>query len=133
MLEAEGIPPTASTVVPGLSLNYAGDWVFAYSGLIAVPAVGAANTTMLSFNSGNGSILGKLSWHSEATTTEDEFIVIKLNGAEVMHTRYSHAYHASADQPYRMLIPPFTEVLMLFGNSSGTDATFTFTGRVYNV
>ena len=133
MAKAEGIPPTASVASVGPGLRYLGaDHCYALSGLITVPGAGEAGTTMLSFSSGSGYIYGELSWHSESSTSADEFIVVKLNDLVVMQSRYSNAYYSSNDQEYKIIIPPFTEVVMLFGNDGGTNATFTFTGRVYD-
>lgn len=131
MPETDTIPVSASIASTGLGIRYIGDYCFGYSGLIAVPGAGVAGTTMLNFTSGSGYIYGELSWHSESSTSADEFIVVKLNNLVVMQSRYSNAYYSSNDQEYKIIIPPQTEVLMLFGNDGGTDATFTFTGRVY--
>jgi len=114
-----------------LTLIEIGDHVYGYSGAKAIPAAGVAGTTMLNFNTGKYYTLADLAWHSEASTTTDEFAVVKLNGIIVMQTRYSNAYDASNDQPYCFVIPPLTDVEVLFGNDGGTTATMTLTGRIY--
>jgi len=129
----EGVGYSGSNVVAGagLELNYVGNHAYAYSGAITVSAGGSADTTMLNFTTGAHVIRGFVSWFSEATTTEDEFVIIKLNGVITVQSRYSHAYHSSADQPLEIIIPPYTNVECLFGNSGGTTATLQLTGRVF--
>ena len=128
----EAVPSNASVASTGKGLRYIGSHCYAYSGLITIPAVGEATTEMIAFTSGgSGYIAGELAWHSEASTSTDEFVIIKFNSVKIMQSRYSNAYYSSNDQPFGMIIPPFTDVVMLFGCDGGTDGTMTFTGRVY--
>jgi len=129
----EGIPYVGTNVIAGtgLELNYLGRHCFAYSGARSIPAAGVAGTTMLNFTTGAHVIRGYFAWHSEASTTTDEFMVVKLNGIITVQSRYSDAYNSSNDQPLEIIIPPYTNVECLFGNDGGTTATFQLTGKVY--
>jgi len=129
----EGVGYSGSNVVAGagLELNYVGNHAYAYSGIVAISSGSSADHTMLNFTTGAHVIRGFISWFSEATGTSDEFVAVKLNGVTTVLSRYSHAYHASADQPLEIIIPPYTNVECLFGNDAGTNATLQLTGRVF--
>ena len=114
-----------------LSVVEIGEHLYGYSGAKAIASGSAADTTMLNFNTGKYYTLADISWHADATTTADEFVVVKLNGVIVMLSSYSHAYYSSGDQPYCFLIPPLTAVEVLFGSHSNTTATVTLTGKIY--
>ena len=126
-----GNPVGGSFTGPAEALEIVLDRVYAYSGLVTIAAGGSADHTMLKFTTGNYVCKAFIEWHSEATGTEDEFVSMFMNGQEVMHTRYSHAYHSSADQGTKLIIPSYTEVECKFGNASGTDATMILTGKRY--
>jgi len=131
MAEAEGIPPTASTVVPGLSLNYIGRHVFAYSGQKNATYTDGANTTFIEFTSGDGYIIGKLSWSSVNQSSNVEFFQFFMNDVMIFDARFQHAEQATSEQPYQLLIPPFTKVTFKMGIVSNPPATMTFVGRLY--
>ena len=131
-----GGPPVGSTggafTGPAEALEIVLDRVYAYSGAVTIDVGSAADHTMLKFTTGNFVCKAFLEWHSEATGTPDEFVVVKLNGTTIIQTAYSHAYHSSADQATRIIIPSYTEVECLFGSHSATTATMTLTGKRYS-
>jgi len=131
MPEGVGYPGSNVVAGAGKELNYVGNHAYAYSGAISIDVGSSADHTMLNFTSGAHVIRGFISWFSEATTTADEFIVIKLNGVIIVQSAYSHAYYSSGDQPIEIIIPPYTNVECLFGSHSATTATLQLTGRVF--
>jgi len=137
MVEAEGIPPTASVVVPGLSLNYVGDWVFAFSGLISSSGSEGSPISILEFTTGAGIIVGNFSCCKSDANTERGLFAITLNGA-VVAKQFFRTNQAGYDETFPMvfkiLLPPFTEVQLLSGfESPSGDVTGSMTGRVYDV
>jgi len=136
MAEAEGIPPTASTVVPGLSLNYIGEHVFAYAG---TQAVSSGVVTALSFTTGNNYLLVDVEISFDITglgTGEDIGYQIKLNGNEVV----DHDLGSNIGNPQwillptKLLLPPFTffEGILSTSDASDINMGMTLTGRVYD-
>jgi len=138
MAEAEGIPPTASVVVPGLSLNYIGEHCYAFSGGKSA-SIDAADH--LSFLSGEGYIVGRLYLNgtnesgsgSGETTTAD----VKFNGVTVARLRTETSAADMAATVFNDLtIPPFTKVQVTVhsaGASANRKTTLVFNGRVYGV
>jgi len=120
--------------VIGPKLIYTSDGLhcYAYSGARSIPAAGVAGTTMFNFKTTGNVIRANFAWFSEASTTTDEFLVIKLNSIVIVQSRYSDAYNSSNDQPLEVIIPPHTNVECLFGNDGGTTATLLLTGKVFS-
>jgi len=135
MAKAEGIPPTASVASVGPGINYAADWVYAYSGTVAVSgSIGS----LLDFTTGAGVILGSIELHgSFAQIGQNQFrFRVQLNGATVIDTYWDATIDSSfIDYPTSLIIPPFTRCQMDLAQASGADKDMqmTFTGRVYDV
>ena len=134
MAEAEGIPPTASVVVPGLSLNYVGGHCYGYSGAKAIPN---SNTNLLKFTSGAGYIKAKVIFSPRDSAGDDYRAFIDLNGQEVFGAFYTNTALAYpyGTVPIRLIIPPYTEVEIYMINvstSSGYTWFASLTGRVYD-
>jgi len=141
MAEAEGIPPTASTVVPGPSLNYIGDHCFAFSGLAASSTT---EQTLLDYNTGDsGYILGVFILTGGAKTSTSVGIGntsiwrITLNAELVALVKTETS---TEDMPsienFEILLPPQTKVTVgLISDQNAADIynSTTFTGRVYGV
>ena len=131
MAEAEGIPPTASTVVPGLSLNYVGSHSFAYSGAVQAAT---SNQTLFEFSTGTKLFVGKITCVGAianngtgvASGTYSAF-TLTFNGLDVARFKTSTSGTSpdnEAHQTYPIIIPPYTEVkLVVF--SAGTDGQTT--------
>jgi len=137
MAEAEGIPPTASTVVPGLSLNYAGEWIYAFSGQITV---NNTNIDCLDFTSGSGLIVAKIEWGGGAITAATITHTIALNGVNVMLKSCASGgndprndFQIGTSQ-IDMIIPPFTRFVFntLSTTAADFESTVWITGRVYD-
>jgi hypothetical protein len=133
MAEAEGIPPTASTASVGLGIRYLGQHVYAFSGEIVPAGAAAADTVMLDFTSGSGYIVGLLSWQNDSSGSADEFYNFTINGTTFFNGRYANAVDASNDQPYSLILPPFTHLVIKMGTNGAGKMTVTLTGRVYDV
>ena len=132
MVEAEGIPPTASTASVGLGINYAAEWVYAYSGDVTLAADLNNPTTMLEFTTGSGIIIGKIGWGSDTVGGNDTRVNISMNGERIFICRYAAGQYESNDQPLNVVIPPFTTVLVAIGAEVSVTGTAILTGRVYD-
>jgi len=137
MAKAEGIPPTASVASVGSGINYAGDWVYAYSGLIASSGTEGSPVSILEFTTGAGIIVAEFSCCKSDTVTERGLFAVTLNGAivtkQIFRTGVS-TYDETFPMVFKIIMPPFTEVQLLSGFEYPTgDVTGSMTGRVYDV
>jgi len=135
MAKAEGIPPTASVVVPGLSLNYAGEWAFAYSGEVGVANI---ELSLLEFTTGAGIIVGEMQVGSKNAENEDYEMKIYFNDLIIFANTFHQQGTSYVDIPSAvpLIIPPFTLVKATMDNIADTDTrnwTMGLTGRVYDV
>jgi len=137
MAKAEGLPPTASVVVPGLSLNYAGEWAYAYSGTLNVTAT---PINLLEFTTGAGIIVGKLKVLQSTAAAEADDVLASLLFNElyifrmVLGKNAFQEFDPNSATAVDIIIPPFTLVQVELDNLSGTDADMSaiLTGRVYD-
>jgi len=131
MAEAEGIPPTASVVLPGLSLNYAAGWVYAYSGLVSSTSSG---TELLNFTTGDGLIVARLELNYAINQTDDMTYDIALNGTVVQQWQCTGSKQPEQPQnTLHFIFPPFTQVIVSATSAgSAQDQAATITGRVYD-
>ena len=137
MAKAEGIPPTASTVVPGLSLNYVGDWVYGISGVVAIDNTEAS---ALEGTTGSGIIVGTVQLNNPVDddapgSANVSTANIKFNGvsiAIISGSSTDNGTNRSVIQ--KVIIPPLTNVVITVdsnGNESDRFGSLLLTGRVY--
>jgi len=138
MAEAEGIPPTASVASVGPGIRYAGKWVYAYSGLIAIGQA-SPETSMLNFETGSGIIKGTIqAAQGNERSDNDMRFTISFNGdivAQLLHGGDTQYWAGSFDNGMLIIVPPFTTINITGYNlTSGTtrDSVATLTGRVYD-
>jgi len=135
MAEAEGIPPTASVASVGPGIRYIQNHAYAYSGQIAVTAAGSADTTILNFTSGGTYFVGDVTQQNDDAGGDQLFFRLKMNGLTVMYTTWDSAASSGPglpSQPWPLIIPPYTEVEVIVGCSSGVkNFTAQIIGRVY--
>ena len=118
---------------PAEALELIGDHCYAYSGLVTDAGSGSAATTCLKFTSGNFYSVVDISWGSNsASSSQDEFVTITMNGTTVWNTKYTNSEVATNDQPLRVVIPPYTEFEFKWGLGSDTrEVTVTIAGKIY--
>jgi len=131
MAEAEGIPPTASVVVPGLSLNYVGDWVYAYSGALVLDS---NYVDYLNFTSGAGIIVGKVQINADWSGIAGNTLYndIYLNDELVIFERDTGNDYVPGAPIIHFIIPPFTAFKLQMKSAAATYSSASFTGRVYD-
>jgi hypothetical protein len=129
--------PVGGTAGVGTSLNYVGDFAYAYSG--AADAASSSDTR-LKFSTGNEIIVGKITGNGacDATSLGDGNITsftIQVNGETVSVMKVDTS---TEDSPMtavnNLILAPYSEVTVLSqSDGAGTDrvTTVLFTGRVY--
>jgi len=130
MPEGVGYGPqfTAST---GLTLNYVGNHVYAYSGVVTA---NGSDTTALEFTTANEIIVGSC----YPTVNGDELganflsFQVKFNGNIIITYKERRDLGQMIEIPFSLIIPPFTHVEVIFpNNAQAADLTAVLTGRIY--
>jgi len=126
---------TAST---GLSLNYVGNFAYAYSGAVTVDG---SDIVALDFTTGSEVIDAKImaQYMQASADSDDSVIIIKLNGLQVggnlVGTNHGEPKPTMGPENWiPMLIPPYTRLQVLFTMLSGGGSIVlgvTLTGNVY--
>ena len=134
MVEAEGIPPTASIASVGPSIRYAGKWAYGYSGAITLTT---SDTTMLLFITGTGIILAKTQFFylAQGGSGTDANFSVKFNDLEILQFEDDRDIREGLwPNPIPLVIPPETKVELIGKVDASTEVAYaTFTGRVYGV
>jgi len=135
MAKAEGIPPTASVASVGLGINYVGDWVFGYSGIISVTNT---ETPLLEAVTGAGIIHAKVQpFYAQGSGGNNYLYRIYLNDEIVA----AYAADGATDPALRggntkIILPPFTLFKFTTQNIASADPNDMagiLLGRVYDV
>lgn len=122
------VQPSASVAATGLGIRYIADYVYAASGLITDDSSGSAASTMLSFTSGSGFIVGKIDFSDNSTGGADIYFEIAYNGETVTQMKGGQEF---LPLKFDIIIPPFTIVLVKWGSQSNFVGNCFLTGRVY--
>ena len=128
-----GNPVGGSFTGPAQALEIIGDHAYAYSGVLQTTAGSTADTTALSFTSGNYYFVGKLSAQSDETGAGNRFLTLSLNGQDVVSITWdlSGASSELLDQPLPIIIPPYTETVISVGAVDTDLWTVQLVGRIY--
>ena len=118
----------------GTALNYIGNHAYAYSGIITDNNSGSAATTALKFTTGNSYINTKIIITTDEIGAQQQFVSVILDGQVIL----KHASDSSStsndffDQPFRILIPPYSDFEVKIGAGATIDFTAMLVGRVYS-
>tara|TARA_R100000687_G_scaffold18504_1_gene14995 strand:- start:104 stop:517 length:414 start_codon:yes stop_codon:yes gene_type:complete len=118
----------------GSSINYIGDHVYAYSGVISVTN---AATTMLQFNTASeGYILADIQMFCGDSETNDFDFALKINGETISNLQLDNTpqQYAYGNYPLQVILAPDSRVEIIMSNqssSTGREWTISLTGRVY--
>ena len=139
MVEAEGIPPTASVASVGPGIRYAGDYVYAYSGTFQSSTTAQ---TVIETTTGSGIIVGEFQLNGPVQAAEPNVGTIctgdiKFNGETIAIIKTDTASESQpGSESQKVIIPPFTTISVSVDSDNNQAArlgTVTFTGRVYDV
>ena len=95
---------------------------YAFSGDIAVDAGSEADTLMLEFNTEGFYLDGILNFCEEAIAADNIFFRVFLNDVSIINVKYDSS-PTYTNTLYPILIPPFTNVKIKWGCSSGETGT----------
>jgi len=122
----------------GKHLSIAGNFAYAYSGIVAVAPT---DTTMLKFTTGNYLLVGTIQFlyasQADAAPSDDVFYEMKMNGTSILsyiETGYASSNSMSPHDPINIVIPPHTEIEVIsqMGSSNTINQCVQITARVYN-
>ena len=131
------VQPSASVAATGLGIRYVGDYAYAYSGM---HNVAASNVEHLSFTSGSGVIVGKISCMGSVDTTNASLggvtaFTISYNGVITFKIKTdTENEDMPSVQTVPIIIPPLTLVEVNADSNNadaGLETSATITGRVY--
>jgi len=133
ILGGAGNPVGGSFTGPAEALEIIGDHAYAYSGPVTDAASGGPDTTILSFTSGNYYSVLQLSFVTDATGGNNQYMNIIMNNTTIFQGVWdSGQIHSIADQPFDILIPPYTEFEVKWGIAAITKAiSVLMVGRIY--
>jgi len=126
--------PTASggTTGIGKTLNYVGDFAFAYSGIIDTDN---NETTLLEFSTGSELFVGEWQgYYYESPYNEDFRWTVYLNDEKVQTYTGEGSIRGNSRSQLNIIIPGYTKVKITCQNVSDTTAReqmASITGRIY--
>jgi len=123
--------PTGGTAGVGKGLNYIGDHAFAYSDSITPTGGASADTVALQFATGSGYIVAKVQASCTAVGNEDRYTDILFNNQAVVKLKADGAPDFYDLFPIRIIVPPYTNVIIKVGEVGSAPFNVQFTGRVY--
>jgi len=117
----------------GSSLNFIGDHVYGFSGIVANASSGTADSVCFDFTTGAEYIDTRVSVMSDEVGTAALYARIEMNGEAVFRQNIDSASSGGFqyDNPFYMIIPPFTHFKLLVGANANVDFTAMIVGRVY--
>jgi len=117
---------------PSTALEISGDFAYAYSGQVSDPASGAANSTVFDFTTGNYIFAGAITWVTNYQGGNDTYVDISLNDGKIFVATYDTDPHVVNDQPFDLVIPPYTKVTFKWGTTGVTrELCALLVGRIY--
>jgi len=130
MLAGGGNPTGGSFTGAAEALEIVGDHAYAYSGAVDVQN----QVTVLDFKTGNFYFVGFFEFAGNWSDAGSAFVLVDVsfNGIVVLKIAERRDLGAGADQPFNLIIPPYTEVKVVYAGT-GTSAEFTtnLNGRIY--
>jgi len=130
----EGVGYSGSNVVAGVgkSLNYVGEFAFAYSGFVTSPA-STDTFTLLEFTTGSGLIIAKADFFYPTYSNDNFRYRILINDEDVVGVEVAHGADANLLNAVDLVVPAYSTVKFTAASTVGNavDQCATFTGKVY--
>ena len=128
-----GNPVGGSFTGAAEALEIIGNHAYAYSGPVTDAGSGAPDTTILKFTSGNYYSVLQMSHVTDAMGGNHQYMDILLNDVTIYQGIWdSGQVHSIVDQPFNILIPPYTKFEVKWGIQSVTKAiSVLMVGRIY--
>ncbi len=122
---------SGGTAGTGSNLNYIGNKVYAYSGLVAGDA--SAYQTCLSFQTGNEIISAKFQYADSYEGGDARSLQLTMDSQVVYENVYDTAPLQYTDGVIHLVIPPFTKFTASFRVGTTTvNASMLITGEIVN-
>jgi len=123
----------ATFLGPNKGLTIVGNHAYAVN-QVTDAGSGSAASSVFDFTTGTEYIVSQISWGTNATGGQNNYVNILINGQSVFDIIYdSGQIHAIADQPLKILIPPHSVFQFKWGIASVTkEMSVVLTGRVYS-
>jgi len=134
MPETDAIPVSASIASVGKGIRYIGQFVYGYSGRIAV---GNSEILLMDFTTGSGLITANVQFFYAVDTSQNPNFAytIKINGAVVSkYVVNGSSTYTSANNPVLLVIPPQSHLELIAQNvedSSTLTQSALITGKVH--
>ena len=122
----------ATFLAPSKGLSIAGSHAYAYSGSFASAGGGSADTTYLSFTSGNYYLVGTLHIYEKTSGSHERFSTVTFNGVNVIEIKGDGNPDWLNNFPMELLIPPRTVVEIKSGSSDAAPFSAVIVGRIYD-
>jgi len=118
---------------PAQALEVMGEHAYAFSGLVTSVGTGSANTTTLSFTTGNFYLVGTFTYTGDEQNGTTQYTQLSLNGSVIYLQVWDHdGASTPLARPVDIIIPPYTVVLAQFGvNAETNTVTHLISGRIY--
>ena len=116
---------------PAEALEIIGNHAYAMSGSFASAGGGSADTTYLSFTSGNYYFVGTLHIYEKTAGAHERFADISFNGVNIIEIKGDNNPDWLNIFPIELLIPPYTEVVVDAGSSDAASFSAVLVGRIY--
>jgi hypothetical protein len=104
------------------------DYVYGTSGNITNTGTGAPDSTLLKFTTGKQLIKGKIDFNDNSTGGSDVYFRVTYNGVIVIDMKQGQEF---LPLKYDIIIPPLTEVEVLWGCQNNFVGNCFLTGRLY--
>ena len=117
----------------GTSLNYIGNYAYAYSGTVSVPS-DQSEGTLLNFTTGNSFIVARFQPFMVSDTSNKLRFIININSELTYQTVLNIASPYQVADELEILLPPYSTILITASNqsaSSSKDVGCVITGEVY--
>ena len=123
---------TNSFTGPSQAIELVGDHCYGY-GKGTSSAASSANTTILSFTTGNYySVFDYIGFVNDETSTNVCYVEMFMNDSQIFACIYNNPQDMRDDQPLQLIIPAYTKFEFKVGQQSGgTNWSVIMTGRIY--
>ena len=131
MPEGKGYGSQSSFSGPSNSLITIGNHAYAFGGVVAVPN---SDTDLLTFNTGKEYLKCKLTVTNGSGSDNDIKYFVSLNGSIVCQWYFNQYQGTANENPFHLIIPPLTTVLVQainISSSGGRDHTTWVQGKIY--
>ena len=125
---------SSQPVVTPTTLNFTPDnkHFYAYSGVVASATTGSAGTTIMTFSTNSEYLKAQVCLFTDDVSNGNKFVDIQFNGVSVWKGLFDNE-PAEQNQPFPLIIPPFTDFTFLYGDGNGGSITVIISGEAFGM